>query len=115
MSPLSQPAHRPPPVWDETARLDALSGYAILDTPREADFDDIARLAAAVFEAPIAVVNLIADGRQWFKAEIGIGTRELPLEVSICAHAILQSPTLHVCKYSAVPISEPRLHSCRRA
>jgi hypothetical protein len=27
-------------------------------------------------------VNLIADGRQWFKAEIGIGARELPLDVS---------------------------------
>ena len=66
-------------VWNESARLDALGSYAILDTPREADFYDIARLAAAVFEAPIAVVNLIADGRQWFKAEIGIGTRELPL------------------------------------
>jgi GAF domain-containing protein len=36
------------------------------------------------------VVNLIAEGRQWFKAEIGIGADELPLDVSICAHAILQ-------------------------
>jgi PAS domain S-box-containing protein len=48
------------------------------------------RLAANVFEAPIAVVNLIAEGRQCFKAEVGIGADELPLDVSICAHAILQ-------------------------
>jgi PAS domain S-box-containing protein len=78
------------PAWDERERLAALERYAILDTPREPEFDDIARLAADIFEAPIAVVNLIAEGRQWVKAEVGIGADELPLDVSICAHAILQ-------------------------
>lgn len=76
--------------WDERERLIALNRYGILDTPREPEFDDVARLAADVFEAPIAVVNFIAEGRQWFKAEIGIGASELPLDVSFCAHAILQ-------------------------
>jgi PAS domain S-box-containing protein len=78
------------PRWNEADRLAALDRYAILDTPREADFDDIVRLAADVFDAPISVVNLIAGDRQWFKAEVGIGTDSLPLDVSICAHAILQ-------------------------
>ncbi|MGF7154712.1 PAS domain S-box protein [Novosphingobium gossypii] len=78
------------PSWNESDRLAALGRYAILDTPREPEFDDIVRLAADVFGAPISVVNLIASGRQWFKAEIGIGADELPLDVSICAHAILQ-------------------------
>jgi PAS domain S-box-containing protein len=78
------------PRWNESERLAALNRYQILDTPREIEFDDIARLAADIFEAPIAVVNLIAEGRQWFKAEIGIGADELPLDVSICAHAILR-------------------------
>ncbi|RYD83374.1 MAG: histidine kinase, partial [Sphingomonadales bacterium] len=72
-----------PKTWTESDRLAALESYAILDTPLEPEFDDIARLAAEVLEAPIAVVNLIASGRQWFKAEIGIGARELPLDVSI--------------------------------
>ena len=85
-----------PLPWDEEARLAALDRYGILDTPTEADFDDIVRLVADTFDAPIAVVNLIADGRQWFKAEIGIGQRELPLDVSICAHAILQSEMMVV-------------------
>ncbi|BBE00231.1 PAS domain S-box protein (plasmid) [Sphingobium amiense] len=64
--------------------------YDILDTPTEPIFDDIARLASEALGAPIAVVNLIATARQWFKAEISIGARELPLEVSICAHALLE-------------------------
>ena len=89
-----RPSVRPP--WNEAERLGALDRYSILDTPREPEFDDIARLAADVFEAPIAVVNLVAAGRQWFKAEVGIGTDELPLDVSICAHAILQPGILVV-------------------
>ncbi|WP_197420602.1 PAS domain S-box protein [Sphingomonas sp. CCH5-D11] len=83
-------AHQHSASWNEGDRLAALDRYAILDTPREAEFDDVVRLAADVFGAPIAVVNLIASGRQWFKAEVGIGADELPLDVSICAHAILQ-------------------------
>lgn len=82
----------PPPVvgWDETRRLAALDGYRILDTPRERDFDDVVALAAQMCGAPIAVVNLIADTRQFFKAEVGLGVRETPRDISICAHAILR-------------------------
>ena len=80
-----------PRSWSENDRIAALESYAILDTPTESKFDDLVRLAAETFGAPIAVVNLVAGNRQWFKAEVGIGARELPLDVSICAHAILQN------------------------
>lgn len=95
---MSEADARPPsPLhWDEQERISALERYGILDTPREHDFDDIVRLAAETFDAPIAAVNLIASGRQWFKAEIGLGTRQMPLDVSICAHAIVQSGTMVV-------------------
>lgn len=83
-------------AWCEADRVASLESYDILDTPQEADFDDIARLAAETFAAPIAVVNLVASDRQWFKAEVGIGVRELPLDVSICAHAIMQNDFLVV-------------------
>ncbi|HEV7343621.1 MAG: PAS domain-containing protein [Sphingopyxis sp.] len=83
-------------AWSEADRVAALEGYAILDTPVEAEFDDVVRLAAETFAAPIAVVNLVSNDRQWFKAEVGIGARELPLDVSICAHAILQNDFLVV-------------------
>ena len=33
-------------------------------------------------------MNLIEERRQWFKAEVGLGVREMPLDVSICAHAL---------------------------
>ncbi len=74
----------------EEYRLGALRRYDILDTPREADFDEVVKVASAVCGTPISVVNLIDEGRQWFKAEVGLGVRETPLDSSICAHAILQ-------------------------
>ncbi len=80
----------PGPGWDEADRLASLHGYAILDTPAEADFDDITCIAAHVCGAPISTITLIDADRQWFKSEIGLGVRETPLDVSICAHAILQ-------------------------
>jgi GAF domain-containing protein len=79
----------------EEFRLAALRGYGILDTPREADFDEVVQVASAVCGTPISVINLIDQGRQWFKAEVGLGVRETPSDSSICAHAILQ-PDLFV-------------------
>jgi PAS domain S-box-containing protein len=79
------------PGWREQDRVAALQRYAILDTPSEVQFDDIASLAADALSAPIAVVNFVSTDRQWFKAEIGIGQRELPIDVSICRHAVLQT------------------------
>jgi two-component sensor histidine kinase len=75
----------------EQYRLNALRRYDILDTPREADFDEVVQVTSAICNAPISVINLIDQGRQWFKAEVGLGVRETPIDSSICAHAILQS------------------------
>lgn len=80
----------------EPARLAALRAYDILDTPRESDFDEIVMLAARICDAPISVINLIDETRQWFKAETGLGVRETPLETSICAHVILQDEFLEI-------------------
>lgn len=74
----------------QAERLAALQSYDILDTPKESDFDDIVQLAANICRTPISVVNLIDAERQWFKAEVGLGTRETPLDTSICSHVILE-------------------------
>ena len=81
--------------WTEAERLAALHSYGILDTPPEPAFDGIARIAALVCRTPMALVNFVAEDRQWFKAEIGVGRRETPLAMAICTHALLQ-PDLFV-------------------
>ena len=78
--------HRP--RWTEAERVQALRDYGILDTARETAFDDIVSLLATVFDAPIALVNLIDEDRAWFKAEVGTGVTGSPLAVSFCARAI---------------------------
>lgn len=84
------------PSWSEADRLAALLRYGVLDTPPEPEFDNITRVAALVCKAPMAVVNLVADTRQFFKSEIGLGVREMPLDLSICARAILEPEILVV-------------------
>jgi GAF domain-containing protein len=77
-------------TWEDGDRLAALRSYGVLDTAPEPAFDSLVQLAAQVCGTPIAAINLIEDRRQWFKAEVGLGIRETPVEVSICAQAILQ-------------------------
>ncbi len=72
----------------EEARVAALDRYAILDTEPEQTFDDIVTLAAFVCKAPMAMLSLVDDHRQWFKSKVGVTTRETPRDMSICAHAI---------------------------
>jgi two-component sensor histidine kinase len=84
-----------PPAWDEGDRLAVLRSYRILDTPPEPAFDDLVRLAGRLCRAPVALISLIEDRRQWFKAEIGLGLRETPLDISICSKAMM-SPGLTV-------------------
>lgn len=80
----------------EQERLAALARYEVLDTPREQSFDELAALTARLCDAPIAVVNLIGDGRQFFKAEVGLGVRETPLESSFCVKALIEDDFLVV-------------------
>ena len=90
---------------NQANRLAALHDYGILDTPREADFDDIVALASQICEAPISVVNLIDAERQWFKAEVGLGVRETPLATSICSHVILDDDFVEI----PDTLSDPRM------
>ena len=81
---------------DEAERLAALRGYAILDTPPEENFDRIVRLACRLFSVPIALISLVDENRQWFKARQGLEATETPRDVAFCAHAILEDGVLVV-------------------
>ncbi|OYU69688.1 MAG: hypothetical protein CFE28_06545 [Alphaproteobacteria bacterium PA2] len=72
----------------ELARLDALRALEILDTPPEETFDQLADLAAEIFDTPMALVSLVDETRQWFKAHPGLKVSETPREWSFCNHAI---------------------------
>ncbi len=56
--------------------------------PAEAEFDDIAQLAALVCDTPVALVSLVAEDRQWFKAQVGFPLCETALNASVCAYTL---------------------------
>jgi PAS domain S-box-containing protein len=74
----------------EKERLEALKRCRILDTPEQREFNDIVGLAAAICDAPIALISLIDAERQWFKAKVGLTDTEMPRSTALCAHAIVQ-------------------------
>ncbi|HTO76461.1 MAG TPA: EAL domain-containing protein [Thermoanaerobaculia bacterium] len=79
---------------DETARLEALRRYQILDTSSEQAFDDLALLASRICGTPMAAMSLIDETRQWFKARVGLEYPETPRAIAFCAHTIQQKAPL---------------------
>lgn len=73
---------------DPAQRLEALRRYAILDTPAEQDFDQLAHLAGTICNAPVALVSLVEENRQWFKARRGLDISETPISQSVCARVM---------------------------
>ena len=81
---------------DEEQRLAAVYRLGLLDTDPEERFDRHARIAAAAFHAPIALVTLIDRERQWYKAHYGFDFSESSRDMGFCSHAILQNEPLVV-------------------
>lgn len=72
----------------EAKRLASLYRYNVLDTPSEESFDRITRLAKHVMQAPITLISLVDEHRQWFKSKQGLDVCETARDISFCTHAI---------------------------
>ena len=72
----------------EVRRLRALRRYRLLDTAREAEFDDLTQLAARTCGTPVSLVSLVDTARVWLKSAFGTMAAEFPREGFPCAHAI---------------------------
>ncbi|WP_176472992.1 sensor histidine kinase [Sphingomonas lenta] len=86
--------------WCEAGRLSALTEYQILDTAAEPSFNDAVLVAAQLCDAPIALVSLVDEQRQWFKAAVGLTMSETPRDISFCGHAI-REPDLFIVEDAA--------------
>ncbi|WP_414662499.1 hybrid sensor histidine kinase/response regulator [Horticoccus sp. 23ND18S-11] len=75
---------------NESSRVAALRRYEILDTAPDQAFDDLVFLASEICQAPAAMVTLIDENRQWFKARLGLDLSETSRDLAFCAHSILQ-------------------------
>ena len=86
----------PEAIAPEAARLAALRAYGVLDTAPDEALDELTRLAAGLFQVPVALVSLVDEHRQWFKSRVGMEVTQTPREHAFCAHAIQGSEVMVV-------------------
>jgi EAL domain-containing protein (putative c-di-GMP-specific phosphodiesterase class I)/GGDEF domain-containing protein len=80
----------------EARRLDALHKLNLLDTPPSEAFDRITRMAAKLFNLPIAAVSLTDANRQWFKSRVGVEHTSIPRMRAPCGRVADSSELLIV-------------------
>lgn len=73
---------------DETARITALHACAVMDTPREAAFDNIVFTVAQLFRVQAAAFSLLDGQRVWSKAIIGPLPQERLRTQALCTHVV---------------------------
>ena len=69
--------------------MEKVQALGLLDTKPEERFDEITRDAIKVFNVPISTITIVDENREWYKSCQGTDTKEMPREVSFCAHAML--------------------------
>jgi len=72
----------------EESRINALRMYNIVDTAAEQAFDEIVHLAALICQTPVALISLVDEKRQWFKAKTGLSLNETARDIAFCNYTI---------------------------
>jgi PAS domain S-box-containing protein len=86
---------------NERERLAALYRYAVLDTPAEACFDQVAVLASQLCETPIALITFVDRDRLWIKSRVGVSETQLLRKDAFCSHAIVADTDLFIVEDAA--------------
>ncbi|MDN3721579.1 GAF domain-containing protein [Roseibium salinum] len=80
----------------EIERLDALNALQILRSERLPEYDAVVEVVAALFNCPIALISLVGEDEQWFKARYGLDLESTPRDISFCHHAIMSNDLMVV-------------------
>ena len=81
---------------NDNERVASLHRMVQMDTPAEARFDRLTRLAGQLFKAPVSMVTFIEEDRQWFKSARGHMIGETPRVESFCQYTICKNEPLIV-------------------
>ena len=88
----------------EDRRLETLREYRLMDTRREPAFDRVTRLVADLFDAPVALISLVGEGREWIKSAHGHDMVETRADFCFCRHVVADARPLVV----ADALEDPR-------
>ncbi|HEV2773273.1 MAG TPA: GAF domain-containing protein [Thermoleophilaceae bacterium] len=93
--------NRPAPAARDPRRLKAVRQSGLLDSAPEPRFDRLTRVAARGLNAPVALVSIVDEDRQFLKSCVGVAEpwasrREMPLSHSYCQHAVASPEPLVV-------------------
>ena len=80
-------------------RLTSLIQTRLLDSAPEPVFDRLTRLASRLLDAPVSLVSLVDDHRQFFKSQCGLPSpwsedRQTPLSHSFCQYVVTDAAPL---------------------
>jgi PAS domain S-box-containing protein len=89
--------------WSEAERVKSLLEYEVLDTPPDAAYDEIVRVAAQVTGAPYAYLGFLDAHRLWFKSRFGFQGSEIPRLASACQYTILEPEPLLIADAAMEP------------
>lgn len=81
---------------NEVQRLNAVRSYQLLDTFPEVAYDSITSLIASVCDAPVCLITLLDEERNFLKSCYGVELSESSRGISFCGHAILQPEDLFI-------------------
>ena len=102
---------------DDDARRLALQALGVMDTPAEARFDRVTRLASRLCNVEYGAVTLLDGERQWCKSCFGLDLPEIPEDESFCQYALGRAEILEIRDATADPrfmgnrfvVGEPRI------
>jgi CheY-like chemotaxis protein len=104
----------PAATLGDKARLADLKASGLLNTPPEASFDRLTRLATRLLRTPSAVMNLVDKDQQFYKSQVGMAEpwasqRRMQLSHSFCKWVVAGNEALVVPDATQHPVLKSSL------
>jgi diguanylate cyclase (GGDEF)-like protein len=92
-----------PSVEEEARRQSVLAELGILNSEKEAAFDQLAKILAAICGCSSAWITFVSKQQEWAKASVGVSVSEVPRDASP-SRFVLESPSVTVLRF---PVLDP--------
>ncbi|MEB0039286.1 MULTISPECIES: EAL domain-containing protein [unclassified Pseudomonas] len=88
--------HAEEPSTIELRRFERIRELCLLDDHHDDTFDQIVALCADYFRAPIVLISIVDQHKQWFRAKVGVSINETQRSESFCAYTVHSHEFLEV-------------------